>query len=112
MVIDTYRNAIAEPARLAACPPLIRALGQASRRAREVVVDAAGVRRERMPIGVIVSSYFLRAGHVLPTTILDVVYRNGPSTIASLGDGPQPFRPAPSKPAVRRRPRPSSGRTE
>lgn len=101
-IVERHRNPIAEPSRLRTCPPLIRELGRASQRKRHVFTDAAGVRRERMPMGVIAASYFLRAGNVLPTDILDIVYREAPPISCV---GPPPFRHAPGMPAMRRRPR-------
>ena len=90
MVIDKYRNAIAEPSRLAVCPPLIRSAGQAAQRVRHVVIDEAGTSRERMPMGVILFSYFILAGGVRSDAVLDILDRQGPSTIGSLCDGPPP----------------------
>ena len=104
ILIDKYLNPIAEPVRLSRCPALIRELGRATQAKRHLFTDAAGARRERMPMGVIAASYFLRAGNVLPTAIIDILYRNDPSISCA---GPPPFRPAPGSPAMRRRPRPS-----
>ena len=89
-MIDKYCNAIAEPSRLAGCPPVIRELARASQGKRHVFTDAAGERRERMPIGVIAFSYFLRVGAGAPGAILALLDRVGPSTIASSGNGPPP----------------------
>lgn len=79
-MLEKYVNPITEPSRLPTCPPLIREMGRVTHAGRYVFTDAAGVRRERMPMGVIAASYFLRAGNVLPTAILDIVYRGDPST--------------------------------
>ena len=90
MVIDKYRNAIAEPSRLAVCPPLIREAGQVAQRIRHVVIDEAGTSRERMPMGVILFSYFILAGGVRSDAVLDIAYREDPSTTASSSNGPPP----------------------
>ena len=87
-VIDKYCHAIAEPSRLAGCPPLIRELARASQGKRHVFTDAAGEQRERMPIRVIAFSYFLRAGHWAPGATLALLDRAGPSAGRA---GPQPF---------------------
>ena len=102
MVIEKYRNAISGPSRLSACPPLIRDAGRAAQRVRHVVIDEAGTSRERMPMGVILFSYFIRAGGVRSYSILDILDHSCPSTSSA---GPTPLRPAPGRPAVRRRPR-------
>lgn len=73
---DELLAAIGEPVRLAACPPVIRALTRASQAQRVSFVGAAGERRTRMPMAVIAASFFLRAGHVLPTAMLDILYRD------------------------------------
>ena len=86
VAIDKYLNPIAEPSRLRTCPALIRDMACETQRKRHVFVGAEGERRERMPMAVIAASYFLRTGNVIPTTILDIVYRDGPSTTNSPGD--------------------------
>ena len=85
VAIDKYLNPIAEPSRLRTCPALIRDMACETQRKRHVFVGAEGERRERMPMAVIAASYFLRTGNVIPTTILDIVYRDDAST-ASSGD--------------------------
>ena len=88
-LIDKYTNPMAEPARLPSCPPLIHTLARASQGVRELVIDGDRP-RERMPVRVTVCSYFLRAGGVMPTVLLDILYRSDPSTIAGSGNGPPP----------------------
>lgn len=88
--IDKFLNPIAEPVRKARCHPFILAQAKKTQARRHVFTDAFGVERERMPMGVICASYFLLAGKVWPMTILDILYRGDPSTIASSGNGPPP----------------------
>ncbi len=85
VAIDKYLNPIADPSRLPACPAPIRAMAQETHAKRHVFVGAAGEQRERLPMAVITASYFVRTGNVIPTTILDIVYRDDAST-ASSGD--------------------------
>ena len=87
LYIDKFLNPIAEPVRKARCHPFILAQAKKTQARRHVFTDASGVERERMPMGVISASYFLRAGKVWPMTILDILYRRGPSTSAA---GPPP----------------------
>lgn len=89
-LLDKYFHPIAEPVRGTRCSPLIRELARTSHAKRHAFTHASGERRVRMPIAVIAASYFMRAGNVLPTTIGDTLYREGPSTIASPGNGPPP----------------------
>ena len=85
-VIDKYLDPIAEPSRLSACPAPIRDMARETQHKRHVFVGAEGERRGRMPMAVIAASYFLRTGNLFPTTILDIVYRDDPSTTNSPGD--------------------------
>ena len=86
VAIDKYLNPIADPSRLRTCPALIRDMACETQRKRHVFVGAAGEQRERLPMAVIAASYFVRTGNVIPTTILDIVYRDDPSTTKSPGD--------------------------
>ena len=75
-MIEKYLNPIAEPSRLGSGPAFMHALAKARHGKRHVSIDAAGNRRVRMPMEVILTSHFLRVGKVLPTDMLDIVYRD------------------------------------
>ena len=83
--IDKYVNAIAEPSLEARRDPRILARSKATQSARHRYTDAYGFGRERMPMGVIVASYFLRAGKVCSTSIGEIVVREPPASGAGAG---------------------------
>lgn len=89
-LIDKYMTPVAEPARLPPCPPMIREQSRATQSARHRFVGPAGEWRTRMPMGVIVTSFFLRVGNVLPSAILGILDREAPSTSGPAGDGREP----------------------
>ena len=75
-MIEKYMNPIAEPSRWGTGPAFMHELAKARHGKRHAYTDAAGSRRVRMPMEVILTSHFLRAGKVLPTVMLDIVDRD------------------------------------